>query len=204
MKFFTSSAIAAAILAMTSAASAEVLNYNFKMNITSISDGYGVFDELNEGGEINVSVQFDTAGDWDGIAVINVAELGYEAAGTWTSSWSDVQYNSSNASWDAYSGIISGNLIVNDVEIHSGSVHQEVYLDFGITESGQMGLLTGSMNIGVYNGSSAYLTARYVPSSPTSVPELDPNSGMAALAIVGGGAAVAYSRRRRDEAAIYG
>lgn len=197
MKTLPFFAVVLAMLGFTSSAFAETLNYNFTMTITSISDGYGVFDDLSEGGNINVSVQFDTKADRDGEAIINVAELGYVAKGYWVSSWSDVQYK--NGYWDAYSGIVADVLVVNNVAIHSGSVHQEVYLDFTRTSSGDFALTGGSVFIGVYNGSSAQLTAKYTtpPPPPTSVPELDPGSGMGALALVGGGLTIAWSRRRR-------
>ncbi len=196
MKILASAAVTLAALGFSSTAFAETLNYDFAMKITSIADGYGVFDEFSEGGMLNVSVAFDTLGDSDGTVGTSVAGLGVVSTGGWGGSWDDVQYNGST--WDAYRGVNADLLVVNGVGIHSGSVHQEVYLTFGKTASGQFELITGSMNIGVYNGSSAYLTAEFVPGAPTSVPELDPNSGMAAFALVGGGVTIAWSRRRRE------
>jgi hypothetical protein len=200
MKIVPTLAAAATVLAFSSSAFAETLNYDFSMTIKSISDGYGVFNGLSVGDTINVSTQFNTAGDWDGTANISLSQVSVVAKGGWSSSWSDVQYNTSEQKWDAYSGIISEYLVVNGIKIHAGSVHEEVYLDFGKNSSGEFGLTSGLVKIGVRNGSSADLVAEYVPPPPkTSVPELDPKSGMSTLALLGGGLAVAWSRRRRQD-----
>lgn len=196
MKLLPFASVIASTLAFSSSAFAETLTYDFTMTITSISDGYGVFDGLSEGDPLNVSVFFDSQATGDGLANVTVDGISVVSSGNWTSSWSDVQYNS--GSWDAYSGTIADTLIVNGIGIHSGSVHEEVYLTFGELSSGEFGVTAGKMNIGVYNGSSAYLTANWVGGTSTSVPELDPNTGTSALALLGGGLAVAWSRRRRQ------
>lgn len=201
MKFLTAASVVASTLAFSSTAFAETLNYDFTMTITSISDGYGVFSGLKAGDPLNVSVFFDTTADADGQANITVSGLNVASTGYWGSSWSDVQYNA--GSWDAYSGTIADTLVVNGIGIHSGSVHEEVYLTFGQNSSGEFGIASGKLSIGVYNGSSAYLTANWVgtPTS-TAVPELDPGSGTSALALLGGGLALAWSRRRQQLDAV--
>lgn len=186
----------AATLGFSSTAFAETLTYDFTMTITSISDGYGVFDDFAVGDPLNVSVFFDTQATGDGQADVTVEGISVASTGYWGSSWSDVQYNS--GSWDAYSGTIADTLVVNGTGIHSGSVHEEVYLTFGEISSGEFGVTAGKMSIGVYNGSSAYLTATWVGNTSSSVPELDPNSGTSALALLGGGLVIAWSRRRRQ------
>jgi len=201
MKIIPTLATAAAVLAFSSSAFAETLNYDFSMKIQSITDGYGVFNGLSTGDSLDVSVKFNTAGDWDGTASVSISDVSIVAKGGWSSSWSDVQYNSSNQTWDAYSGIISEYLVVNGVKIHAGSVHEEVYLDFGKTSTGAFGLTSGTLKIGVRNGSSADLVATYVPTPPKTAPELDPHSGMSTLALLGGGLAVAWSRRRQEDPA---
>lgn len=197
MKILTSAAAALATLALSSSAFAETLDYDFQMTIDSISDGYGVFDGLSEGGTVHVSVALDTSGPNGSSAAISVAELGYETSG-WMSSWSNAEYNNYSEDWSGYAGTIAGTLDVNGIEIHSGSVHQQVYLNFGKTSSGEFGLLEGTLNLWVRNGSAADLSASYVPGPPATAPELDPNSGMAAFALVGGGVTIAWSRRRRQ------
>jgi hypothetical protein len=190
---------AAAMLAVPATAFAETLDYDFTMTITSIDDGYGVFGGLSEGESLNVSVQFDTEantdGGADGVAAINVTGLTVQATGGWSSGWSDVQYN--GGSWDAYSGTIAQTLVVNGIGIQSGSVHQEVYLSFAQTSTGDLELTSGSMSLGVRNGHSADLRAEFVETPPSAVPELDPRGGMSAFALLGGGFAIALSSRRR-------
>lgn len=198
MKTLTATAAAAALLVLPSTAFAETLDYDFQMTITSISDGYGVFDGMSEGGTLNVSVLFDTDADWDGVASIDIEGVETESNGYWSNSWSDVQYQEGTLYWDAYSGANADWLVVNDVAIHSGSIHEEAYLYFTETSTGDLELSSGNLSIGVYNGSSAYLTAEYTGKS-TSVPELDPKSGTSALALLSGGLILFWSRRRRDD-----
>ncbi len=198
MKTLTSLAFAFVILALSSSAFAETLSYNFTMNITSLEDGYGVFDYLSEGGTVDVSVEFDTAADGDGQALISIAGLDYQSAGHWGGSWSSVQYNAWDKNWGAQTGTNGQYLIVNDIQVSSGTLSQEVFLDFETTSSGELALVGGTLNLRLENGSRSSLSAEYAPPPPTSVPELDPNSGMAALVLVGGGLTIAWSRRRRE------
>jgi len=200
MNRLIASALAASVtLALPATAFAETLDYDFTMSITYVKDGYGVFNGLKVGDSINVSVILDSKATGDGNAQISIAEVAVTGTGSWASSWYDVQYDASRLYWDAYSGSVAGSLIVNGVRIdHTVSYQQELYLDFSEVPGGEPRLNTGWLDIRLENGTSSRLKAQYVE-PPTSVPELDPKSGTSAIALLVGGMALAFSRRRRQQ-----
>ncbi len=195
--------LTAAILAGTMAcpvtASAEVLDYNFSMLINSISDGYasdgaGVFDEWSVGDYLDISVSFNSTAN---TANLTIAGMDL-SAGTIYSTWSGSYYSSSENNWGAYGGMAGADVEVNGVDVGSGGYGYNAYLDFAPSS---LLLGVGSyIEFRVSNSHNAMLTAVYSPTPPpTAVPELDPKSGLSAFALLGGGLALAFSRRRRDQ-----
>src|SRR5688500_1931804 len=116
-KLVNSALIAAAMTTLSSSAFAETLNYSFSMEITSMYDSYGVFNGLSVGDSLNLSVLLDSKATGDGNAVIKIAEVNVTSTGNWASAWSDVQYNSSGLTWDAYAGSVSASMLVNGISI---------------------------------------------------------------------------------------
>lgn len=196
MKNTISAAVTAVILAFSSNAFAETLNYDFTMTIDSIDDAYyGVFDGFSVGDPLNVSVSFDTTGPSGSSVLIDVAGLDVQITGGWGGSWSDVQYYSGY--WDSNKGTNAEVLVVNGVGVHSGTLTQEVYLNFAGITSGDFALTSGNLEFRLENSGFAKITAIY-QGEPASVPELDPASAMNALALIGGGLTLGWSRRRRE------
>lgn len=202
-KLVNSALAAAAIMALPTTAFAETLEYDFSMEITSLYDSYGVFDGLSVGDSLNLSVLLDSTATGDGHAAISIAEVSVAATGNWASAWSDVQYNAAGLTWDAYSGSISGSMLVNGISIgHTVSYHQDLFLDFSNLSSGDYQLTSGWLDLRIENTGKAGIKAQYVakpPSKPPEdVPELDAKSGSQAGALLAGAAFLAFSRRRRD------
>jgi len=196
-KLVNSALVAAALMTFPTTAFAETLDYDFTMEITSIYDSYGVFNGLSVGDSLNLSVLLDTAATGDGNATISIAEVSVTSTGSWQSSWSDVQYNSSGLTWDAYSGSVSGSMLVNGITIgHTVSYHQDLYLDFSSISSGDYQLTSALLDLRIENTGKAGLKAKYVAKPPTAVPELDAQSGPQAAALLAGAAFILLSRRR--------
>jgi|SRR5690606_17393905 len=196
MKTLVNSALVAAALTLSPAAFAEKLNYSFSMEITSLYDSYGVFNGLTVGDSLNLNVLLDSKATGDGHAIINIAEISVTSTGNWASNWSDVQYNANGLTWDAYSGSISGSMLVNGISIgHTVSLHEDLFLDFAKV-GGSYELTSGWLDLRIENTGKAGLKAKYVVKPPTSVPELDAKSGSQAAAILAGAAFILMTRRR--------
>lgn len=196
-KLLNSALVAAATMTLPTTAFAETLAYDFSMEITSMYDSYGVFNGLSVGDSLNLSVLLDSKATGDGNAVIKIAEVSVTSTGSWASAWSDVQYNASGLTWDAYSGSVSGSMLVNGISIgHTVSYHQDLFLDFSAISSGDYQLTSGWLDLRLENTGKAGLKATFVPKPPTSVPELDAKSSAQAAALLAGAAFIFMSRRR--------
>lgn len=200
-KLVNSALIAAALTTLSTSAFAETLNYSFSMEITSMYDSYGVFNGLSVGDSLNLSVLLDSKATGDGNAVIKISEVNVTSTGNWASAWSDVQYNASGLTWDAYAGSVSASMLVNGISIgHTVSYHQDLFLDFASISSGDYQLTSGWLDLRIENTGKAGLKAKYVVKPPTSVPELDAKSGGQAAALLAGAAFILMSRRRESAA----
>jgi hypothetical protein len=201
---FTVASVTALMIALPATAFAETLNYNFTATINYIQDGYadntgvGVFDEWAVGDTITGTLSLNSGQG----SVVSVTGLDFE--GTNTNSWSWASYSSwgNTQQWDAGGGTNGQNIVLNGVDVHSGTLSNNVWLQFGTTSTGELELRSGSLELNWGNSYNAKLKANFTqPTQPpaTSVPELDPKSGMSAFALLGGGLAIALSRRRRDK-----
>jgi|SRR5688572_14373401 len=201
--------MAAAMLTVPTTAFAETLNYDFTMEITSLYDSYGIFNGLSVGDSLNLSVLLDSKATGDGNATIKVAEVNVKSTGSWASAWSDVQYNASGLTWDAYSGSISGSMLINGISIgHTVSYHQDLFLDFSTASDGSYSLSSGWLDLRIENTGKAGIKAVYVPPPPPAakVPELDTGASAQAIALLAGAAFILLSRRRSlvPESALVG
>lgn len=199
MNRLLASALAASVtIALPATAFAETLDYDFTMSVTTLSDGYGVFEGLNVGDSIDFHVVLDSAGNNAQITVsgVEVTSIVSGSSWTWASSWDE---GTTTTGWDAGNGVWAESLQVNGTLIKEGVFfQQQLNLNYSETADGELSINTGWLTVSVANGSSAYLKAQYVD-SPTSVPELDPKSGTGAIALLVGGMALAFSRRRRQQ-----
>jgi hypothetical protein len=195
-------AVVFSAVGMSASAFAETLKYDFGMTVTQISDatepGYskGIFASagITQGSTLNVSVNIDTKADGDGNAAIAVNSLSISTANTWYgNSWSQTWTQSDGTVWLAGTGTGGGTLIAGSVSIPNGSATEVVSLTFAPT-SGT--LSSGWMSINIDNNVHASLHADYTGKA-SSTPELDPSSGVAALALLLGGTIVFSSRSRR-------
>lgn len=209
-KFIAGVFTAIALFALPGLASAKSIQYSFEMTVTEVWDengsadyadyngredayGYGVFDGLSVGSKINVAIDLDTsapvnagsiqsdvfqvaiAGDWGGT---------YGYAGYWQDGGSHV--------WQAQTNTGSESLEVNGQTI-SGGVAAIKDLRLVFSSDSPWTLSEGFLDFRVENGGASRFYAKYVPSA---VPELDPASGMSAMALLGGGVAILMARRR--------
>lgn len=194
-------AAAAAIVAVgtSTSAFAETLTYDFTMTVTSVVDAVepgsdtSVFNGFTTGETMGVSVVLNSDTN---TATINVSGLDVEAQGGSSYSWVSTWTQSNDKIWQAGTGLDSTLLTFNGSDIASGSVHQNLWLDFSKTSSGDLVLSSGTMTINVDNTIHAKLSAEF-KDTPVATPELDPTSGMGAVVLVLGGATIAFSRRRR-------
>lgn len=196
MNRLLASALAASVtIALPATAFAETLDYDFAMKVTSVSGDTWVFDGLDVGDTINVSVLLET-GTGDGDAQITVSEVAVTGTNIWGSgSWSTAWGEGAIAGTQ----LDSQNLLVNGTLITNGAAYtQTLGLSFSGVSGGETSINTGWLELGVGNHVNAKLRAEYVD-SPTSVPELDPKSGTGAIALLVGGMALAFSRRRRQQ-----
>jgi len=206
-KLANSALVVAALTLLPQTALAETLNYDFSMEITSLYDGYGVFNGLSVGDSLSLSVLLDSAATGDGNAVISIAEVNVTSTGSWAAAWSDVQYNASGLTWDAYSGSISGSMLINGISIgHTVSYHQDLFLDFSSVSSGDYELTSGWLDLRIENTGKAGLKATYVQKPPHDVPELGGQAAPQAAALLVGAAFILLSRRRAlmPESASFG
>lgn len=203
MNRLIASALAASVtIALPATAFAETLDYDFTMKVNQLTGDPGVFGDLELGDTIHVSVVLDTVATGDGDAQINVAEVVVTAAGnnTWSGaqSWTQGQ-NGSEIVWQANSGVKSASLQVNTGPSIEGTYQQNLWVNFSEVAGGELAVNTGWIELRVGNHVNGFLHADYVTSPPTSVPELDPKSGTGAIALLVGGMALAFSRRRRQQ-----
>lgn len=202
---FTVASATALMIALPVTAFAETLHYDFTATINSIQDGYadhtgvGVFDEWSVGDTLTGTLSLDTNSG----SVVSITGLDFDA--TNTNSWSWASYSSwgDTQQWDAGGGTSGQNVVLNGVDVHGGTLSNNVWIQFGTTSTGELELNAGRLEVNWGNSHNARLTADFTQSPPTSVPELDPKSGMSAFALLGGGLAVALSRRRRDRFGIH-
>ena len=189
------------MVGMSASAFAETLKYDFAMTVTSITDavehGYtkGIFASagITQGSTLNVSVNIDTKADGDGNAAIKVNSLSISTSNTTWSSESSWSNTSTQGVWQAGTKTDAGILFAGNVQIPSGSATETVFLTFAPT-SGT--LSSGQMTINIDNSVHASLRADYT-GKPASTPELDPSSGVAALALLLGGTTLVFSPRSR-------
>ncbi len=192
MNRLIASALAAAVtIALPATAFAETLDYTFTVEITTLSDDYGVFQGLEEGDPLDVFVHLDTEGE-SHISVVGMTGATDPGTVYYSGSWAKAGGN-----WQGATQINALGLTVNDIAIeHTVDYQQQVYLQFSELPGG--GINTGWLELRLNNTNHAFLHADYVTSPPTSVPELDPKSGAGAIALLVGGMALAFSRRRRQ------
>lgn len=198
MKKLVAAAVALLAVGMSASAFAETLAYDFPMTVTKISDatepGYskGIFASagIYQGSTLNVSVSLNTAGN----SAITVNSLSISTTNTWYGgSWSTTWTQGDGTVWLAGTGTGGGTLIAGSVSIPNGSATEVVSLTFAPPSNT---LSSGWMTINIDNTVHASLRADYT-SGPSSTPELDPSSGVAALALLLGGTIVFSPRSRR-------
>lgn len=198
-------AIAAlAVVTSASAARAEVLTYNFTGIVSSLDAAELATIGLAPLSAISGSFSYDTDAGWwggsnnwaDPSLALTVDQL---PPTTMTSTWLTVEYNQGTFQLhrDAYSSNqVGARLTLSGQEIQdlgsTGALPSS--LSFGSGASGILQLFLGG-NFGDID-LTATLTSLTAAGS-TSVPELDPASGAAAMVLVLGGATVLLGRRRR-------
>lgn len=209
-KFIASVFAALALIALPALASAKSIQYDFEMTVTEVWDengtgdyadyngresasGYGIFDGLTVGSKINVSVDLDSS------APVNAGSIQSDVfqvtiTGSWGGTYGYAAYWKDGGShvWQAQTNTGSESLEVNGQDI-TGGVAAIKDLRLVFSSDSPWTLSEGFLDFRVENGGASRFYAKYVP---TAVPELDPASGMSAVALLGGGVAILMARRR--------
>jgi hypothetical protein len=203
MKKIVAAAVTMLAVGMSASAFATTLSYDFAMTVTQVSDatepGYtnGIFASagITQGSTINVSVNMDTSAQKMGapqIQGLNISVTNPSNNNSWLSTWAA----GGNTVLHGGGGLGGPLLTVNGIEIPYGSTSWVVNLNV-VPSSGALAM-GSSVEIHVDNSVHASLNAVYT-GKPASTPELDPSSGVAALALLFGGTTIVVSSRSRRQ-----
>lgn len=195
---------ALAVLALATAAYAEVVTYNFTATIDSADANELATVGLPASGELSGSFTYDTEAGWYGgsnmwadpsldLSIDQMPET------RTTSTWLAIEYNQGEFKLhtdgeDTGHSQIGARLKLNGQEAEHGSLPTS--LAFGGGAGGVLQLFVGG-DFGDIDASATITSLTRAGGGSAETPELDPASGSAALVVLFGGAALMIGERRR-------
>lgn len=206
-----SGAATLAVLALATAAHAEVVTYDFTATIDSADATEIAAVGLPASGELSGSFTYDTEAGWYGgsnmwadpsldLSIDQMPET------RTTSAWLAVEYNQGEFKLhtdgeDSGHSQVGARLKLSGQEAELGSLPTS--LAFGGGAGGVLELFIGG-DFGDIDTSATITSLSLSGGSSAETPELDPASGSAALVVLFGGAALMMGERRRRLAIEFG